>query len=141
MEFKEKDDKKRFYYLIKSILIYSPLIKDKQAIIKYSEDYDYYTPIELQERFDGKISIIILDKNYCGKGLDIKMIQKIFEYAKKDDVRCLQILTDEISNFRFYERLGCNKIYEKTISNGEPNICKEITTEQGFIYEKKLKSR
>ena len=73
--------KKKFYHIIKVILIHSPLIKDKKAIIKYNDDYDY-APDELQEKFDGEISIIILDKNYRGKGLGKKMLEKIFEYAK-----------------------------------------------------------
>lgn len=130
--------KKKFYHIIKIILIHSPLIKDKKAMKKYSNDYDY-TPLELQKRFDGEISILILDKNYRGRGLGKKMLQKIFEYAKDDNVKCLQILTDESSNFRFYESLGCQKVYEKTIQNGEPNEDNDITTEQGYIYEKKLK--
>ncbi len=129
--------KKKFYHIIKVILIHSPLIKDKKAIIKYNDDYDY-APDELQEKFDGEISIIILDKNYRGKGLGKKMLEKIFEYAKDDNVKCLQILTDESCNFKFYESLGCKKIYEKTIPNGEPNKCKDTITEQGYIYEKKL---
>lgn len=58
--------KKKIYHIIKVILIYSPLIRDKKALVKYNDDYDY-TPDELQERFDGEISIIILDKNYRGK--------------------------------------------------------------------------
>lgn len=129
--------KKKIYHFIKIILIHSPLIKDKKAIIKYNNDYDY-TPLELQEKFDGEISIIILDKNYRGRGLGKKMLQQIFEFAKEDDVKCLQILTDESCNFKFYESLGCKKVYEKTIPNGEPNKCGNTTSEQGYIYEKKL---
>lgn len=129
--------KKKFYHFIKIILIHSPLIKDKKAIIKYNNDYDY-TPLELQEKFDGEISIIILDKNYRGRGLGRKMLQQVFECAKEDDVKCLQILTDESCNFKFYESLGCKKVYEKTIPNGEPNKCGNTTSEQGYIYEKKL---
>lgn len=129
--------KKKIYHIIKVILIYSPSIRDKKALVKYNDDYDY-TPDELQERFDGEISIIILDKNYRGKWLRKKMLQKVFEYAKYDDVKCLQILTDESCNFRFYERLGCRKVYEKTIPNGEPNKCGDTVSEQGYIYEKIL---
>lgn len=76
---------------------------------------------------------IILDKNYRGRGLGKKMLQQIFEFAKEDDVKCLQILTDESCNFKFYESLGCKKVYEKTIPNGEPNKCGNTTSEQGYI--------
>lgn len=123
---------KKFYHIIKVILIHSPLIKDKKAFMKYNDEYDY-TPLELKDKFDGEISIIILNKNYRNKGLGKKMIQKIFEYAKEDNIKYLQILTDESCNFRFYESIGCKKVYEKTISMGKSNI-----TEQGYIYEKKL---
>lgn len=128
---------KKIYHIIKIILIHSPLIEDKKVIIKYNDDYDY-TPLELQERFDGEISIIILDKNYRGRGIGKKMLQKIFEYAKDDDVKCLQILTDESCNFRFYESLDCKKVYEKTIPNGEARKCGDTISEQGYIHEKNL---
>lgn len=137
MEIKKTHYKEKKYHFIKIILIHSPLIKDKKAIIKYNNDYDY-TPLELQEKFDGDISIIILDKNYRGRGLGKKMLQQIFEFAKEDDVKCLQILTDESYNFKFYESLGCKKVYEKTIPNGETNKCGNTTSKQGYIYEKKL---
>lgn len=129
--------KKTFYHIMKIVLIYSPLIKDKKALKKYLNDYDY-TPMELEDKFDGEISIIILEKDYRNKGLGKKMLQRIFEYAKEDNVRCLQILTDESCNYKFYEGLGCKKVYEKIIPNGEPDKCKNTNTELGFIYEKVL---
>ena len=47
----------------------------------------------------------------------------------------LQILTDESCNYKFYECLGCKKIYETVIKNKE-TLNKE--TEMAFIYEKRL---
>ena len=44
-------------------------------------------------------------------------------YAKNDNMKNIQILTDESCNFKFYEACGCNKVYEKVINNGEPNKC------------------
>lgn len=132
---KKRSIKKKIYHIIRMILIYSPLIKDKEAIIKYNDDYDY-TPKELEDRFDGEISILILDKNYRGRGIGRKMLQKIFTSAQDGQIKCLQILTDESCNFRFYESLGCKKVYEKTIPNGEPNKCGDTMCEQGYIYEK-----
>ena len=55
--------RKKFFKLLKIICINSPLIKDKKAIIKYSKDYDY-TPVELENHFDGEISLLIVDENY-----------------------------------------------------------------------------
>ena len=66
------------------------------------------------------------------------MILEIFEYAKKDDMKNLRILTDESCNYKFYENIGCNKIYEEKVYNFEPNKCGESISEIGFIYEKKL---
>lgn len=127
--------RKNFFKLLKIICINSPLIKDKKAMIKYSKDYDY-TPIELENHFDGEISLLILDKNYRGKGIGKKMINKIFEYAQKDNMKNIEILTDQSSNFKFYENCGCKKVYEKIIPNGEPDKLGNITSEKGYIYEK-----
>lgn len=127
--------RKKFFKLLKNICINSPLIKNKKAIIKYNQDYDY-TPAELENHFDGEISLLIVDKNYRGKGIGKKMINKIFEYAKKDNMKNIEILTDESCNFKFYENCGCKKVYEKTIPNCEPDILGNITSEKGYIYEK-----
>ena len=48
------------------------------------------------------------------------------------------ILTDESCNYKFYEKLGCKKVYEKIINNEEPNICENSIQEKGFVYEKNL---
>lgn len=129
--------RKKFFKLLKNICINSPLIKDKKAIIKYSQDYDY-TPAQLKNHFDGEISLLIVDKKYRGKGIGQKIINKTFEYAKKDNMKNIEILTDESCNFKFYEHCGCKKVYEKNIPNGEPDILGNITSEKGYIYEKGL---
>ena len=130
--------RKKFFYILKTILIWSPLVKDKKAIYKYNNDYDY-TPEELVNYFDGEISILILNSNYRGKGIGKKMLSQVFEYAKNDNMKNIQILSDESCNFKFYEACGCNKVYEKVINNGEPNKCGNVTSEMGYIYEKKFK--
>lgn len=66
------------------------------------------------------------------------MLLKTFECAKNDNMKNIQILTDESCNFKFYETCGCNKVYEKLINNEEPNKCGSISNEIGYIYEKKL---
>ena len=109
----------------------------KKAIYKYNNDYDY-TPKELANYFDGEISILILNSNYRGKGIGKKMLSQVFEYAKNDNMKNIQILTDESCNFKFYEACGCNKIYEKVINNGEPDKCGNTSSEIGYIYEKRF---
>lgn len=129
--------RKNFFHILKTILIWSPLVKDKKAIYQYSNDYDY-TPDELANYFDGEISILILNSNYRGKGIGKKMLSQVFEYAKNDNMKNIQILTDESCNFKFYEACGCSKIYEKVINNGEPGKCGNTSSEIGYIYEKRF---
>lgn len=129
--------RKKSCRIIKLILIHSPYIKNKKAIYQYYRNYDY-TPKELEHYFDGEISILIIDKKYRGMGLGTKLINKIFDLAKKDNIKNLQILTDESCNFQFYEQIECKKIYEKIISNQENNKCGNSLEETGYIYEKKL---
>ncbi len=59
-------------------------------------------------------------------------------YAKSDNMKNIQILSDESCNFKFYEACGCKKVYEKVINNGEPNKCGNVSSEMGYIYEKRL---
>lgn len=129
--------RKKFFRALKLLCINSPLIKDKNAMIKYLKDYDY-TPTQLENYFDGEISLLIIDKSYRGKGIDKKMINKIFECAKEDNMKNIEILTDESCNFKFYEYCGCKKVYEKIIPNNEPDKCGNVSNEIGYIYEKVL---
>lgn len=132
--------RKNFFHILKTILIWSPLVKDKKAIYEYSNNYDY-TPEELANYFEGEISILILNSKYRGKGIGKKMLSLVFEYAKNDNMKNIQILTDESCNFKFYEACGCKKVYEKVINNGEPNKCENVISEIGYIYEKRLSSQ
>ena len=67
--------RKRYYGILKNVLINSPLIKNKQAIYKYNNDYSYL-PKELDGYFDGEITILIVDKSYRGKKNRKKIINK-----------------------------------------------------------------
>lgn len=129
--------RKLIFKIMKNLFINSWLIKDKKAIYKYYENYDY-TPKELKKYFDGEISILIVDKNHRGKNIGKKLIMQIFKEAKKDNMKNIQILTDESCNFRFYEACGCNKVYETVIKNEEPGKLGNISSEIGYIYEKVL---
>ena len=73
--------RKKFFHILKTLFIYSPLVKDKKAIYKYNNDYDY-TPEELDDYFDGEISILIIDSNYRGKGIGKKCFQKYLNMLK-----------------------------------------------------------
>ena len=129
--------KKKFYTIMKNKLYKSKDIKDLDALKVYENNYDYL-PKELENYFDGEVSILIVDKDYRGKNIGKKLLLEVFKLAKKDNMKNLQILTDESCNYKFYERCGCKKIYETIIENKEYGILGQITSEKAFIYEKTL---
>lgn len=129
--------KKKFYNFIKKQLYKSKEIKDLSALKEYEDNY-YYVPDELKDYFDGEVSMLILDKNCRGKGIGKKLLLEVFELAKKDQMKNLQILTDESCSYGIYEKLGCKKIYETIVENKEYGKLGNILTEKAFIYEKKL---
>ena len=56
--------------------------------------------------------MLIVDQNYRGKNIGKELLLDTFELAKKDNMKNLQILTDESCNWKFYESCGCKKVYE-----------------------------
>ena len=129
--------KKKIYRFIKNELYKSKDIKDLNALKEYENNYDYL-PQELKEHFDGEVSILIVDKNCRGKNIGKNLLLQVFELAKKDNMKNLQILTDESCNYKFYESCGCEKIYETIVKNQEYGKLGETLKEKAFIYEKKL---
>lgn len=127
--------KKKLYSFIKRQLYKSKKIKDLNALKNYEHNYNYL-PGDMKNYFDGEVSILILDKTYRGKGIGKKLLLQVFDLAKKDGMKNLQILTDESCNWQFYEKLGCKKVYETIVENKEYGKLGNITTEQAFIYEK-----
>lgn len=85
--------KKKIYKNLKNKLYKSKDIKDLNALKEYENNYDYL-PQELKDYFDGEVSILIVDKNYRGKNIGKNLLLQVFELAKKDNMRNLQILTD-----------------------------------------------
>lgn len=129
--------KKRFYTIVKNKLYESKNIRDLNALKQYENNYDYL-PKELENYFDGEVSILLVDKNYRGKSIGKKLLLEVFNLAKKDNMKNLQILTDESCNFKFYENCGCKKIYETIVKNQEYGKLGDISSEKAFIYEKNL---
>ena len=129
--------RKKFYTFIKKQLYKSKQIKDLKALKEYEDNY-YYVPEELKDYFDGEISMLILDKKCRGRGIGKKLLQEVFDLAKKDNMKNLQILTDESCTYGIYEKLGCEKVYETIIENKEYGKLGRVLKERAFIYEKKL---
>lgn len=126
--------RKLFYGLQTERLMKHRLVKNRLGMKSYHEIYDTYIPEDIAGKFDGELSIIILDSRFRGKGLGEKMIEDIFRLARKDGVRRLQILTDESCNFNFYTKVGCKKVFETTVVNKESGS----GTERAFVYMKEL---
>ena len=128
---------KMFYGFVKNRLYKSKSIKNLKAFKEYENNYNYI-PEELKNYFDGEVSILIVDEDYRGKKIGKKLLLDIFELAKKDNMKNLQIVTDESCNYKFYESLGCKKVYETIVENKEIKQLGNGYTERAFIYEKKL---
>ena len=128
---------KKFYKIVKNRLYKSKSIKNLEALKEYEHNYNY-VPKELKNYFDGEVSILIVDEDYRGKKIGKKLLLEVFELAKKDNMKNLQIMTDESCNYKFYENLGCKKVYETIVENKEIGQIGNGYTEKAFIYEKKL---
>ena len=95
-------------------------------------------PEDMKKRFDGEISIIIIDSCLRGKGIGKKLLSDIFDLAKKDNIKNLSIYTDDSCDYYIYESLDCKRIYETTVENKEPRKLGSVSKEQAYIYSKKL---
>lgn len=129
--------KKKIYKTISCILRKSKKIKNKEGFNQYESNYNY-VPKELESYFDGEVSILIVDKKYRGQKIGNKLLLEVFKMAKKDNMKNLQILTDESCSYQFYEKCGCKKVYETIVKNKEREKLGQITSEKAFIYEKAL---
>ena len=128
---------KKFYGFVKNRLYKSKSIKNLKAFKEYENNYNYI-PEKLKNHFDGEVSILIVDEDYRGKKIGKKLLLDVFELAKKDNMKNIQIVTDESCNYKFYESLGCKKVYETIVENKEIEQLGNGYTEKAFIYEKKL---
>ena len=129
--------KKRFYTFVKNRLYKSKSIKDLNALHEYERNYDYM-PEYLKNRFDGEISMLILDKSLRGKGIGKKMLEDIFDLAKKDNIKNLCIYTDDSCSYYIYETLGFKRLYETIVENRECSNLGNVSSEHAYIYEKML---
>ena len=130
--------RKNIAKITRKMLMNSKKIKNKEALKKYNENYGYYEPKELEKKFDGEISILIVKKEYQNKGIGTKLLLETFKLAKEDDLKKIQILTDESCNHKFYKKFNCEIVYETKIQNIESNIVGNKKFEKAYVYEKQL---
>lgn len=129
--------RKKIYKLTRKILFNSKVIKNKDALEKYYDNYDYL-PKELENKYDGEITILIVNNNYRGKGIGKELLFQTFESAKKDNIKKICILSDESCSYEFYEKCGCRNIYETNIYNKEKSKLGTNLVEKAFVYQKEL---
>jgi len=103
---------------------------DKNPGDRAEECHGDLEPVSME--IDGKKGYVIVFR--CKKCGAIRRNKA----AKDDNMVNLQIVTDESCNYKFYENLGCKKIYETVIKNKESNKLGNAYQEKAFIYEKKL---
>lgn len=127
--------RKKIYSSLKNILYKK--IKNLKGLKRYENNYSYL-PDNLKNYFDGEVSMLILDSSKRGQGIGKKMLLDVFKLAKKDNMKNIQILTDESCSYYIYENLGCKKIYETIVKNEEIGKLGNISKEKVFIYEKDL---
>ena len=130
--------RKKLAKMIKNKLLNSKKIKNKEAIKKYYENYGYYAPKDIETKFDGEISILIVKEEEQNRGIGTKLLSEVFKLAKEDGLKKIQILTDESCNHKFYEKYNCKIVYETKIENIESNIVGNKKFETAYVYEKEL---
>ena len=129
--------RKKIYSFIKKQLYKSKKIKNLDGLKQYENNYNYM-PEELKNDFDGELSILILDKNYRGKGIGKELLSRVFELSKNDNMKKLKIVTDESCTYQIYEKMDCKKVFETIVENKEIGKLNTILKEKAFIYEKVL---
>ena len=130
--------RKKLAKMIKNKLMNSKKIKNKEAIKKYYENYGYYAPKDIETKFDGEISILIVKEEEQNRGIGTKLLSEVFKLAKEDGLKKIQILTDESCNHKFYEKCNCKIVYETKIQNIESNIVGDKKFEIAYVYGKNL---
>ena len=78
--------KRKIYKTISNVLRKSKKIKNKEGFKLYENNYNY-EPKELENYFDGEVSILIVDKNDRGQKIGEKLLFEVFKMAKKDNMK------------------------------------------------------
>lgn len=130
--------RKKLAKIVKKLLMNSKKIKNKEALEQYDKNYGYYAPEEIEKSSDGEISILIVKKEYQTKGIGKKLLSEVFDLAKQDELKIIQILSDESCNYNFYKKFNCEIVYETKILNIENNVKDNKNFEIAYVYQKKL---
>ena len=117
------------------------------------DDYDCFVPIFIayeDEKALGTARVIIKNKDIAKigrvavlkearkKGFGKNLMLEAMSYIKGQTTAKEIQLDAQLTAVKFYESLGCKKVYETIVENKEIEQLGNGYTEKAFIYEKKL---
>ncbi len=82
--------------------------------------------------FDGVLTLFVVDKEYQGNGIGKKLLYYLLEYEKQSKTKNIYLYTDSKCNYKFYDKLGFNKIGEDIFNIKTKNNQFNLTI---YLYE------
>lgn len=91
--------------------------KNKDLFKEFSKITDTYKELirKRENDFQGCIQLFIVSKKYRGLGIGKSLVNHLFNYMRKMDVKSLYLYTDTRCNYKFYDIQNFNRIGEKEI--------------------------
>jgi ribosomal protein S18 acetylase RimI-like enzyme len=129
---KQIHHKKNYNIWIKMVFKYYMKLYHMSNVFKH--EYNLFFK-KLQERpnkglgknFDCELVVLTSRKNYR-KGLGTALINEMMKICKEDNVKNVRLFTNTAASYKFYEKYGFKKIYEKEYEFDE-------TKGKSLIYE------
>jgi GNAT superfamily N-acetyltransferase len=85
----------------------------------------------IQPPADGEITFVMLDPAYHGRGIGKRLVENFLAAARQNGAKRLTLVTDEESNWRFYEHLGWKRV-RSFLLNFDSYLLRG--RKMGFIY-------
>jgi len=80
---------------------------------------------------DGAIELFVVDSKYRGKGIGRRLVDRFLCTAKEKDAKTISVYTDQLSNWKFYEICGFQRICS---FHDDLNSYIEQKDVEGYIY-------
>lgn len=122
---------KIFKYRLKKQLTRENDLNYKQIQIIYKELLDRH-----KNKFDGILTLFLVDKKYRGLGIGYKLFTNLLLYLKNKRTNRIYLYTDSECNYHFYEKQGFNLLEIKACNllKNNKNFNMDI-----FLYEYQVK--
>ncbi len=82
-------------------------------------------------RVDGAIEFFVVDSKYRGMGIGRTLVDRFLCTAKEKDVKTISVYTDQLSNWKFYEIYGFQRICSFHDDLNSYIVQKDV---EGYIY-------